>query len=313
MSNENSRMYYEGGQTPFSMSALTDSGDHITYNSQAARFSEYEGSAPDIRPDGVLNGAVISAAISGTDDLIDLTAFTAMQAGVNRSVSASLDETITRAATDVSSISSVTLTSAQAIAVIQGTDGTDATFSETRGDPGGAPLIPVGSIELGQIRLTTNVAGPITDDDIFQVPGTHLEKSLFPVVTVKNSAGTVEFSSALPLIHTGAITKAIYGKYAEPIFLEQPFSNDFVPSEITHSGSSEQYYSSVRGSSTSSLSRGSFTADLNDGITDDILTHVNKNLWFKYQQDEFKTPYVLTQGKLGIARTLELLKSQKQQ
>lgn len=303
MSNENGKMLYEGGQTPFSMSALVNSGDHTKFTSQANLFSEYSGSSPDIRPDGVLTNSEIVPSVSGSDNVVDLSAFIASVSGVTLTASNTVDETITRAATDVASISSVTLTSANAIAVIQGVDSADTTFSDVRGDAGAPPLIPVGSIELGQIRLTTNTAGPITADEIFQVPGTHTEKSLFPVVTVDNATGSVSFSSALPLIHVGALPKGVFGKYSAPIFVEQPFSNDFVPSEVTHSGSSNQFYGIVKGSSTSALSQASFTAEFNDGITDDLLDRVNEVLWFKYVQDEFKLPYVLTQGKLGISRS----------
>lgn len=303
MSNENSKMLYEGGQTPFPMGALADSGNHILFNSSASLFSEFTGFSPDVRPDGFLTGGAIVPGVSGTDNKIDTDALTAMLAGVNTVASASLDETVTRAVADVASVTSVTLTSAGAIALIQGVDSADATFSEVFGDPGAPPFIPVGSIELGQIRLTTNVAGPITSDEIFQVPGTHMEKSTFPIATADNATATLSFSAALPLRHTGSVVKGVYAKYAEPIFVEQPFSNDFVPSEISHSGSSKQFYGVVKGSSTSSLTQASFTAEFDDGVTDDILSRVDSELWFKYVQDEFKLPHVLTQGKLGLTRT----------
>jgi len=285
------------------MSALSDAGDAKGFNSSASLFSESTGNAPDVRPDGILTGGVLSAAISGSNDVIDITALTCSLAGVTEAVAGSLDKAVTRAVLDVSSVSSITVTSAGAIALVQGADGTDATFSEVRGDAGAPPLIPIGSIEIGQVRTATNIAGVITAGEVFQTIGTHREKSDFPVFKIDNSRGKVTFDAALPLIHTGGIPKGVFASYAEPIFTEQNFANDFVPSETSHSVSSEQVYGATVGSSSASLGQGSFTAILKDGITDNLIGLKNENLWIRYYQDKYKAPHILTQGKLGIGRT----------
>jgi len=303
MSNENSKLEYESGVTPTAMSALTDSGDRKTFSSDASQFSESSGNSPVIKPDGLLTGGVASAAVSGTDDVIDIAALSCNLAGVETAVSAGLDTAILRATLDVASVSSVTITSAGAIDVILGTDSADTTIVETRGVAGGPPLIPVGSIEIAQVRTTTNVAGPITAGEIFQTIGTHLEKSDFPVYEVDNFSGEVTFNTTLPDIHTGNVGKGVFASYAEPIFTEQNYANDFVPSETSHSVSSEQVYGATVGSSSSSLGQGSFTAILSDGITDNIIGLKNENLFFRYYQDKYKAPHILTQGKLGIGRT----------
>jgi hypothetical protein len=51
------------------------------------------------------------------------------------------------------------------------------------------------------------------------------------------------------------------------------------------------------------LGQGSFTCFLKDGITDPIVGLKNQVLFFRHFPDRNKTPYVLVQGKLGIART----------
>lgn len=311
MSNENSKLEYESGVTPYAMEALTDSGDRTIFNSNASVFSESTGNAPIIKPDGVLTGGVVSAAVSGSNDVVDVAALSCNLAGVEVAVGAGVDTAISRAATDKASVSSITINAGGAITVVQGTDSLDATINEVRGAAGAPPLIPVGSIEIAQVRTTTNVAGVITAGEIFQTIGTHLEKADFPTYEVDNFTGKITFNSALPNSHTANVPKGVFASYAEPIFTEQNFANDFVPAETSHSVSSEQVYGATVGTSSSSLGQGSFTAILKDGITDTIVKLKNENLFFRYYQDKYKAPHILTQGKLGIGRTFGAADSPK--
>ena len=57
------------------------------------------------------------------------------------------------------------------------------------------------------------------------------------------------------------------------------------------------------GSTSSTLNQGTFTAFLEDGVTDPLVTLKGQTLWFRFYPDRFKSPYILTQGKLGISRT----------
>jgi len=303
MSNESSILKYESGVVPTSMSALTDSGDRTNFTSDASLFSESSGNAPDIRPDGLLTGGAVVPGVSGSDDVVDIASLTCYLAGVNTSVTASTDESIARPATAVAKTLSIQVTSAGAISVVEGTDAADLIFLETRGTSAGQiPYIVVGSIEIAQVRLTSDTAAPITGAEIFQTIGTHLEKSDFPVYTADNASGEVNFDVALPASHTGDVAKGVFASYAEPVFTEQPFANVFVPSETSFSVSSEQVYGAVIGSSSSSLGQGSFTAFLTNGITDNIIIRKGENLWFQYFQDRNKLPHILTQGKLGVTR-----------
>jgi hypothetical protein len=34
-----------------------------------------------------------------------------------------------------------------------------------------------------------------------------------------------------------------------------------------------------------------------------VVTQKDANLWFRFYPDRYKTPYILSQGKLGIGRT----------
>jgi hypothetical protein len=62
-------------------------------------------------------------------------------------------------------------------------------------------------------------------------------------------------------------------------------------------------YNDTIGSSASSLGQGGFVQRLNDGVSDPVIQFKDQILWFKFFPDRNKTPYTLTQGKLGIART----------
>ena len=299
---ENGLLRFEGGQTSYAMEALTDSGDATTFTTSATLFSGASGYEPDIKPDGLATGGAVIPAVSGINNLVDVAALTCYLAGVSTSVSAGTDTAITRAATDVASISSITISSAGAIVVVQGTDSADTSFSATRDAAGGPPLIPVGSIEIAQVRTTSNAAAAIASTEIFDVIGTHQERYDSPLFTVDYQNAQVEMSSALPLIHTGSLPKAINASYADPIFSNIEITKDYVPSENSHSVSSEQYYGTTIGATASSLGQGSFTAVLNDGVTDAIVKVKDDTLWFKFFPDRYKTPYILDQGKLGMAR-----------
>ena len=299
---ENALLQYEAGQTSYPMEALTNSGDNKTFDTNASLFSKANGYEPDVRPDGLATGGVVSVAASGSNDVVDISALTCYLAGVKTTVTASVDESITRAATDVACINSITVDSSGAIAVIKGTDSADTSFSETRGGAGGPPYIPVGSIEIAQVRMTSNTAAAILATEIFAVVGLHTERFDYPVFDEVAKDAQVVFASALPLIHTGDVTKGVYASYADPIFSDISIANDYVPSETAHSVNSVQVYGRTIGSTSKSLNQGSFTAYMNDGITDPLVKRKDDNLWFKFFPNKNKSAYILDQGILGVGR-----------
>ena len=206
-------------------------------------------------------------------------------------------------------ISSITVNSAGAIAVVNGYEGT--AFSETRAAIGGPPLIPTTSIEIAQVRYTTAASAAVASSEIFVTPGTHQEWYNYPTWTVQNFASSnnilgyagVTFTSALPLIHTGAVAKAVYAQYYTPTFSEVPDAYDFVPPANSHSISSTQVYGRTVGNKSSSLGQGSFSMKCVDGISDGILSKVDLNLLFRFYQDRLKTPYIICQGYLGVTNS----------
>lgn len=298
---ENAKLEYESGQQFTAMTALTDSGDATTFASGAMLWSGKAGAAPVIRPNGLLTGGAITP--DAANDKINVAALTCNLQGVVTAVAAAAAVAITRPASAVAKVLSVTVNAAGAVAVVAGTDSTTTAFSETRGAAGGPPLIPVDSIEIGQVRLTSNTAAPVTAAQIYAVVGTHVEMANFPVVSPNYSTGKATFMSALPKIHTGTLPKKVYASYASPLFAEISLASDFTAPETSHSVSSTQIYGTTLGSTSKSLGQGGFTAYLDDGVTDGLVTQKDALLWFRFYPDRYRSAYLLTQGKLGIART----------
>lgn len=306
-SADNAILYYEAGQSLVAMAALTDSGDHLKFDSADALWSDKSGYSPDIKPNGVLTGCVVTPAASGTNDLVDVSAGTVNLNGVVTTISAATDKTCLRGATtDICRVNSITVKSDGSIEVISGTDNT--TSSETRDAAGGPPLIAVTSIELAQVRFTAIANAPVAATEIKAIPNTHRELASFPTYDVDYSrvesgvlgVAGITFTSAPMLNHTGAVTKAVYAQYYEPEFAEVPKSSDFKRPANSKSVSSTAVYGGAIGAVSTSLGQGSFKAYLNDGVTDGILSEEGMKLWFKFKPDRLKIPYVLSQGYLGI-------------
>jgi hypothetical protein len=299
----NAKIQYEAGQTPVPMTALTDAGNAIRFTAAGSPWSRRTGFAPVVRPDGLITGGTISPAVSGTNDKVDVAAGTGYIGGALVSWSAATDVAITRGlTTDIHCTTSITVTSAGAVVPVAGVDHT--TTSEVRAANGGPPLIPVTSIEIGQVRTTTVTAAAVATTEIYQVPGTHQERFDTPVMVAQEDfAGAITFATALPKIHTGTLPKRVYASYATPSFADVPKGLDYVPPEVTYSVGSTQYYGGTEGSVTSSLGQGSFTAMLDNGVTDSLIGLSGENLWFRFYPDRARTMNIMAQGVLGIART----------
>ena len=297
---ENAKLQYEAGQNAVAMSALTNSGDETTFTSAATLWSGKSGYAPIVRPNGLLTGGAVS--VHADNDKVTVAALTCNLQGVVTSVAAGTG-TITRPASDKAKVCSITINSSGAIAVVAGTDSLSSAFSETRAAAGGPPLIPVDSIEIAQVRVTTSAAGAVAASEIYQVVGLHTERADFPLWDVNYDAGSVTFLGALPEIHTGVVPKKVYASYASPIFADIALASDFVPPENTHSVSSTQVYGTTLGATASTLGQGSFTAYLSNGVSDALVQLKDQTLWFKFFPDRYASPYLLCQGKLGVSRT----------
>lgn len=314
MRADNALIEVEMGQIFSNFTLMSDSGDHKVFTvSGAPLWSGKSGYAPTVRPNGVVSGSNMVSA-SSTNNVVDVAAFDVWIAGVAYTIAADT-VTITRPATDVAKVNSIVVDGDdQSLKAVAGTDGSGTTFSETRGANGGPPLIDAQDIEIAQVRVTVNADGLITAAEIYQVDGAHCERATKPVFDIngigEGEAATVAakknayvaFASALPLIHTGPTPKRVYVSYNTPIFSEIARGVDFVPAEETHSVSSTQVYRGTIGQVSSSLGQASFTAMMDDGVTDALVGEKNQKLTVRFYPDENQNPYILTQGKIGISR-----------
>jgi len=304
---ENAKLEYEASQNVVGMTELTDQGDNKDFKSAAELWSQKSGYTPDVKPNGLATGGVITP--DTVADQIDITALTCYLVGVSTAVGATSGQALTRPSVDTHQKFSITVDSGGSIAVVDGAEGTS--FSLVRGANGGPPYIPTTSIEIGQVWLDSQTPAVIAADEIKQIPGDSLERYDYPTWDVEHSdvvnniigfAG-INFHSALGLIHTGDLPKKVYAAYATPQFAEVIDAYDYIPPMNSHTVSSTQVYGRTKGSKASAINQGSFSFEMQDGITDSILLYTDDILWFKFFQDRLETPYILAQGSLGVQQT----------
>jgi len=297
---QNGGLYYEAGQTPVAMAALTDSGDNLTFESAATRFSLKSGYAPVIRPDGLVSGGLITA--HADNNKLSISALTCYLAGVLTSVNAGT-LTITRGGSGTEFIiNSLTVNSSGALTLVTGT-GHASAFNEVRATAGAPPLIPVGSIEIAQIRTTLEAAAAITTDEIYVVVGNHREYYAYPSWKVNEEDGTITFVAALPDSHTGVIPKGVFASCYQPVMSILENIADVVLPETTNTITSKEVYGGAIGAVSSSIGQGSFTAYLSDGISDFLLAQKNQKIWFDWYPDLNETPCAKFCGIFGVSRT----------
>jgi len=297
---------YEAGQVAQSFEGMTDSGDNTLFTASFSPISNKTGFEATVAPYGLLTGGVITVN-TGTNDSVTVAALTASMAqatgaAADGSLSVSTgDLSITRGiTTDIINITSITVTSAGVLAAVSGTDGT--TQSATRGAAGGPPLIPVGSVEIGQVITDSVTAAEVDSTEIYQVVGTHQERSDFPVYSLDAGTAELTFADALPTIHTGTVTKKVWIKGSTPLFSAIPNVSDWVPAKPSYSVSSTDTYDGPVGSSSSSLGQASFTFQAADGISDAVVKEEGEELWFEFRPDRDATfPKQYTQGILGVS------------
>jgi hypothetical protein len=309
---ESAVIQVEQGAALVPFEKMSDSGDGQIFTGSELVWSGRSGLAPVVRPNGIVTGRNLVSP-HADDDKVMVAAFSAYSKGVLRTV-ASEAVTITRPATDVAKVISITMTDAGVLAAVAGTDSLSAAFSETRDAAGGPPEIPADSVEIAQVRVTSSTAEGIAATEIFQVIGQHSERFDFPLwdedtigkglsaAVAAQTNAHIRFNSVLPGSHVDGATKGVYIQYYAPIFGELSRAFDFVPAENSHSVSTTQFYGGTSAGRSTSLGQGSFTALLNDGITDSLVADKDQVLTVKFFPDKNRAPYSLTQGTIGIGR-----------
>jgi hypothetical protein len=300
----NAILYYEADRTAVDITELTNQGDDKDFRGSSQLWSGAAGHLPVVTPNGVYDGGIIIPAVSGDDDKVDISECRAYIAGVLTTISASIDEAITRPAAESYQKFSIQITAGGAFAVVEGVEHTG--FSTVRGAAGGPPYVVVDSIELAQIWYDSQTPAVVTSDEIKQVIGTHTERWDYPqwqvnFANVANGAlgyAGIEFYTALSAIHTGDVVKDVYASWKTPAFQEIVDAYDWVPPATTISVNTTEVYGRVKGGKTQSLGAGSFNMHLSDGVSDNILRHQNLNLWLKFFPNRLNAPYQLVQGNM---------------
>lgn len=297
---------YEAGQVALPFEELTDSGDMTMFTSSANPWSEAGGNDPVVAPYGLLTGGAITP--TSTNNEVSVAALTASMAGVaganaDGEISVSSDTALASRGTGGSPyrITSITVDDSGDIVAVEGTAG--SAFTETRAVAGGPPLIPVGSIEIGQVRLNSEAAAAVLPSEIFTVPGLHVERADFPVFQIDYGKGGITFAQALPAIHTGGVAKKVFAKFATPLFSPIPLGSNWSAAEVSASITSVDTYDGPSGSASTSLGQASFDVQLRDGMRDAFLQAKGSNLWFRFRPDRDRSyPHQLTQGILTVNR-----------
>ena len=307
MSAERAIVYYESAQSQRPFEVMTDTGDRTQFEAAASPWSGASGYEPLVRPYGLATGGQITpASTADTVSVAAATVYMADHASADSTgmVAVSGDEVSVSRGTEMSpnKITSIIVDSNGEFAALAGTAG--SSFSEQRGSNGGPPYIPVDAIEIGQVRLSSDTAGAVAENEVMQVVGIHQERTDYPVWEVSRTHGEVHFAEPLPAIHTGDEPKRVVARYATPIFAAIPRASDWTPAETSHSLSSTPIYGGAIGSSSASINQASFTAYLDDGIRDGFLALKNARLWFRFHPDRNRSvPHQLTNGVMGISRS----------
>ncbi len=302
---------------------MTDSGDHIIYNTSDEMWSKEVD--PVIRPNGIATGGttIVTPAVSGTNDMVDVAAFTFYIAGVEYTHTAETDVTIARdSLACVKTSVCVKAATPTAVDAVAGTDHASATPT-TRGADGGPPSIPLVSIEIGQVWYTSTTPAAVLASEIHQLSqANQQERYNYPMWQSPNGIGDgnmaddtdkinayVEFNAALEVSHGATATssatacKPIWMDYYTPTMVVLGETTDFVPSDTSYTISSTAIHRGLtKGSSDSSLTATTYTVFTEDNVTDQAVQRRGKNSIVQYYPDMNKAPYMLSQGKVGVKR-----------
>ncbi len=304
----NPSVAYDANQVAFVFAEMTVDATYKIYSTTNKPWSRKAGYEPVVAVYGLATGGAITPA--GTNSQVDVAAMTLyMPAASGASASTGLltvgaasGVAITRGSTNGYRINSITVNSSGTVVAVAGTEST--AFSETRGVAGGPPLIPVGSVEIGQVRTTATAAALVLAEEIYQVPGVHQEIYSQPAINkIDYLRGTVTFTDANPLIHTGGVPRKVYVRGYTPQFAELGGCRDWMPADTSNSTTSEQCYDGARGGFSSSLGAASFTMAGDDGHTEPLLSRVGDLVTVRFKADKNRAPLQYTQGILGVTRS----------
>ena len=311
------RLMIEMSQTLVTMAPLADSGDHSTFVHPSILFlsgyaNDDVSSKPVVRPNGLINGALVSPTAVNNEVKITAGSFNingVKYSGNNGDQPAIAEDTLTLTrgtAPNVYKIISIIADSTGYSAV----DGTAFTAWDNsgRGGSGQPPYIPVDAVEVAQVWLNSDAAGFIERGEIKAVPGQSQEVANFPtydilyarVVGGAQDFCGVKFISPLPLIHTGGLAKNVYLEGYEADFVTFTATSDVVMPAISTSVASTTFYEETIGARAETLNAGSFNIGVKNSVRDSIFAVINTGLvWVKHYPDKNEPDFSAVQGYLN--------------
>ncbi len=297
---EDAKLQIEHGSVFHAFEKGVDSGDQkkFTFTGVVKLFSMLKGQAPVVRPEGVRTGLKVKPAIAGGNDTVDAEAGTAFVGGKDLSISAATDIAITRTpAGDTFQINSIVVDNAGVITAVVGLEG--AAFVLTRGAAGGPPFIPVDSIELAQVKTTSDTSAPILATEIdLNVK----ERYDIPSFNLLPEEAAVVMLSALDKSHTASVTKGIWVEWYEPVWNDIPEVTNWKPVDFTAESQKNTTYDGVTTFVRKGIGDGSFEVNLK-GEAGEIMTQViNGMRWLRFFPDKFKTDHHIVLGFLTYDR-----------
>jgi len=284
--NENMGLRVEINRTKVAIALLTQSASSTEYTTGIKYWSDEGAFKPVVRPNGVLSG--FSMTPSGTADTVNIAAGEANLNGVQLTkVSGTL--LITRPTVSNFKISSVTLDAAGAFVEVQGAE--DTAFSIVRAALGGPPLIPVDSVELGQVLMDAQGAAVFVAAELKQIINDSQEVATFPNFTIDFENGRILVPLGFKQIHTGVIARAVWAEYHTAGFLDMERVSSVQLPNTSRSVSSDATNTGPVGNVTSSVNAGSATIIGTNGVIEPAVLINDQKVWVIFNPDKNQSPH----------------------
>jgi hypothetical protein len=160
---------------------------------------------PSVAVDGLVSGGSVNPTANVNE--VSVEAAVIQVAGQLVSVTADPSMTLTRPlAANKVLISAIVVSAGGTLSVVAGTEGTSG---GARGAAGGSPFVPVGSLLLAEIVLSTVADAQVLAPEINTIP----ERIDIPSYSVDLMTGAVNMASPLEAIHTGSVPRDVYAQY----------------------------------------------------------------------------------------------------
>lgn len=176
---------------------------NLVYKIANKIFNMKKGYRPELRVNGVVSGCGVSG--SGNDN-IAVAAGVIYVNGAQVTVNEDLTNAVSRPATGKYAQYAVTASSAGAIAITKGTDG-DAVDNSAYGGAGQKPLVATNVVVLRYFTAYSDTAAVIADEDFSEGESANVYYRWYPL------HGAVRLFTALPLNHTGDVSRGVYIQY----------------------------------------------------------------------------------------------------